>query len=71
MEQPCLSCGRNTAAGTRLFSARKRGRDTRADNDGFLCYACQPGSTAPGAEQSTPLSGRYVVIDMPGGFPGH
>jgi len=70
MQQPCLSCGRNTAAGTRLFSARKRGRDTQADTDGFLCYSCQPGSAASGSEQSIPLIGRYAVIDLAGGLPG-
>jgi len=70
VQQPCLSCGRNTAAGSRLFSGRKRGRDTKAETDGFLCYSCQPGSAATGPEQSIPLSGRYVVIDLPGGLPG-
>ena len=70
MAQPCISCGRDTAAGTRRFGSRKRGRDTRTGEEGFICHACQPGSAGPGAEHQIPLSGRYVVIDMPGGYPG-
>lgn len=70
MAQPCISCGRDTTAGTRRFSSRKRGRDTHTGEPGFICYACQPGSAGHGAEQTAPLSGRYVVIDLPGGLPG-
>lgn len=70
MTQPCISCGRDTAPGTRRFSSRKRGRDTHTGEEGFLCYACQPGSAALGAEHRIPLSGRYVVIDIPGGRMG-
>lgn len=66
--EPCLSCGSDTAAGTRRFSSRKRGRDTHTGTEGFLCHACQPGSAGPGAEQEIPLSGRYAVIDLPGGI---
>ena len=70
MDEPCISCGRDTHAGTALFSGRKRGRDTMTGDDGFLCQACQARSAAQGSEQSIPLSGRYVVIDFPGGgFP--
>ena len=69
MEQPCIYCGWDTAAGTRRFASRKRGRDTHTGEQGFLCHACQPGSARPGAEHGMPLSGRYVVIDMPGGYP--
>ena len=68
--QPCISCGRDTAAGTGRFASRKRGRDTSTGKEGFLCYACQPGSARPGADSRVPLSGRYVLIDMPGGYPG-
>jgi len=64
MPEPCLSCGRDTSAGTRLFSARKRGLDTVRGDDGFLCQACQPGSARMGARSTAPLSGRYVVIDL-------
>ena len=70
MTQPCISCGRDTAPGTPLFASRKKGRDLETDTEGPLCQACQPGSAAPGAEHSIPLSGRYAVIDMPGGYPG-
>jgi hypothetical protein len=69
MDDSCMSCGRDTAPGTVLFSARKRARDTRSDADGFLCQACQPGSAGLGGEQTMPLSGRYVVIEFPGGGP--
>ena len=69
MDESCLSCGRDTKAGTSLFSGRKRGRDSLTGDDGFLCQACQPGSAGQGSTQSTPVSGRYVVIDMPGGYP--
>lgn len=68
--QPCISCGRDTAPGRRLFAGRKKGRDVQTGVEGPLCHACQVGSAAPGSEQSTPLSGRYVVIDFPGGYPG-
>ena len=67
MDERCISCGRPTQAGTALFSGRKRGRDTVTGDGGFLCQACQAGSAAPGSEQWVPLSGRYVVIDIPGG----
>ena len=67
MDESCISCGRDTKAGTALFSARKRGRDTVTRDEGFLCQACQAGSAASGSEQWVPLSGRYVVIDLPGG----
>ncbi len=70
MADACISCGRNTAAGTREFSARKHGRDTQTGMEGFLCYACQHGSAGLGGDQRIPLSGRYVVIDLPGGYPG-
>jgi hypothetical protein len=71
MDQPCLSCGRDTAPGTVLFSARKRGRDLESGEEGFLCQACQEDSAVVPPDQSIPLSGRYVVIDLPGGLPGH
>jgi hypothetical protein len=70
MDERCMSCGRDTNAGTRLFGARKRGRDRATGSDGFLCHACQPGSAATPDAQSIPLSGRYVVVDLPGGGPG-
>ena len=68
MGEPCSSCGRDTAAGTPQFGSRKRGRDTHTGEEGFLCSICQPGSGGPGAEQLTPLSGRYAVIELPGGI---
>jgi hypothetical protein len=64
LESQCLSCGRDTAAGTNLFVSRKRGLDRERHVEGFLCYACQEGTATLGAEQSVPLSGRYVVIDI-------
>jgi hypothetical protein len=64
MEQACLSCGRDTAPGRALFSARKRGRDTESGQEGFLCQACQEGSATVGSDQSVPLSGRYVLIEI-------
>lgn len=70
MPQPCISCGRDTAPGTRRFGSRKRGLDRETGAEGFLCYACQPGSARPGADQQIPLSGRFAVIDLPGGLPG-
>ena len=70
MNAHCLSCGRDTSAGTSLFASRKRGLDRERNVEGFLCYACQEGTATLGAEQSIPLSGRYVVIDLPGGWPG-
>ena len=69
MDDKCLSCGRDTGPGTGLFSGRKRGRDSATGAEGALCYACQPGSAGLGGEQSVPQSGRYVVIDLPGGGP--
>jgi hypothetical protein len=69
LESPCLSCGRDTSAGTGLFASRKRGLDRERDVEGFLCYACQEGSAVAPADQTIPLSGRYVVIDFPGGWP--
>ena len=69
VDQHCLSCGRDTAPGSELFASRKRGLDRQTKVDGYLCHSCQPGSASGGAEQSIPLSGRYVVIDMPGGGP--
>lgn len=70
MHHACLPCGRNTAPGTRLFAARKRGVDRKTGTEGFLCHACQPGSAAGGGEQAIPLSGRYVVIDIGSMQPG-
>ena len=70
MDERCLSCGRDTAAGTRLYASRKRGVDRETRVEGYLCSACQPETAGLGAEQSIPLSGRYVVIDIPGGMPG-
>jgi len=70
MDQPCLSCGRNTAAGTDLFASRKRGLDRETNVEGYLCYGCQDGTAAAGAEQSVPPRGRYVIMDHPGGLPG-
>jgi hypothetical protein len=60
----CISCGRDTAPGSVLFSARKRGRDTITGEEGFLCQACQPGSAALVPDQTIPVSGRYVVIEI-------
>ena len=70
MADACISCGRDTAAGTREFSSRKRARNTQTREEGFLCYACQVGSASLGGDQRIPLSGRYVVLDLPGGYPG-
>ena len=64
MDQHCLSCGRDTAAGTPLFSARKRGRDLLTGNEGLLCQTCQPGSAAVPVDQTIPASGRYAVIEL-------
>lgn len=64
MPEPCISCHRETRAGTRLFAARRRGRDTVTGEEGFLCHSCQRGSAGLGAQQTMPLSGRYVVIDL-------
>ena len=68
MDQRCLSCGRNTAAGTELYASRKRGLDRQTGVEGYLCYACQPGTASGGAEQSIPPAGRYAVVDI-GGIP--
>ena len=70
MEQDCLSCGRTTAPGTPLFAARKRAIEHDTGVEGYLCAACQPGSARVPPDQTVPLSGRYVVIDLPGGHPG-
>jgi hypothetical protein len=59
-----MACGRSTAPGTALFSSRKRAVDKATGETGWLCYSCQEGSAALGAEQSIPLSGRYVVIEI-------
>ena len=69
MSDPCISCGRATGPGTATFSAGKRGRDTLTGDEGFLCDVCQEGSAGVSSDQSVPLSGRYVVIDFPGGLP--
>jgi hypothetical protein len=69
LDQHCLSCGRDTAAGSALYASRKRGLDRKTRVEGYLCYACQPWSASGGAEQSIPLSGRYAVVDV-GGIPG-
>lgn len=66
MEEPCLSCGRDTAAGTRLFAARKRGLDTLTKDEGFLCLSCQEGSATITPDQRIPVSGRYAIINMQG-----
>jgi hypothetical protein len=66
LDQHCLSCGRDTAAGTELFAARKRGVDRQTNVQGYLCYSCQPGSASLGAEGSLPLSGRYAVVNFQG-----
>lgn len=69
VDDPCLRCGRSTRPGTRLFSSRKRAVDKVTGAEGVLCHACQPGSARPGGENRVPLSGRYAVIDFPGGGP--
>jgi hypothetical protein len=69
LDQHCLSCGRDTAAGTALYASRKRGLDLETSVEGYLCHACQPGSASGGAEQSIPLSGRYAVVEIRG-IPG-
>lgn len=68
MDSHCLSCGRDTAAGSELFASRKRALDRQANDEGYLCYSCQPGSPSGGAEQSIPPAGRYAVVDI-GGIP--
>ncbi len=70
MEDPCLRCGRSTRPGTRLFSSRKRAVDTETGAEGVLCHACQPGSAGLGGENRAPVSGRYVVTNLPGGGAG-
>lgn len=66
VDEHCLSCGRDTMAGTELFASRKRGLDRETNVEGYLCYACQEGTATLGPQQSIPLSGRYVVIDFSG-----
>jgi hypothetical protein len=65
----CLSCGRDTSAGTSLFASRKRGIDRERNVEGFLCSACQPGTAVVPPDQTIPVSGRFAVIDFPGGGP--
>lgn len=69
MTDPCMSCGRDTGPGTGTFSQRKRARDRLTDAEGFLCDVCQESSGHAESDQWAPLSGRYVVIDLPGGLP--
>ena len=64
MDDGCLSCGRDTGAGTALCVGRKHGRNVKTRAEGYLCEACQPGSAAITPDQQVPLSGRYVVIDI-------
>lgn len=71
MNEQCLSCGRIVAPGSILFSARKRAIDRETGREGFLCQACQEGSATLGTEQEIPLSGRYAVVDIPGGMSGY
>jgi hypothetical protein len=66
MEQLCLSCARDTSAGSRLFAARKRGLDRLTKEDGFLCLSCQAGSATISPDQTIPASGRFAVINMQG-----
>jgi hypothetical protein len=68
MDQHCLSCGRDTAAGSDLFASRKRGIDRQTSVEGYLCYPCKPRTASGGAEQSIPPAGRYAVVDI-GGIP--
>ena len=70
MDQACLSCGGETAAGTELFASRKRGLDLKAKVEGYLCYSCQVGTASAGGEQTVPPRGRCVVTDHLGGLPG-
>jgi hypothetical protein len=70
MSDACMSCGRETGPGTPTYSGRKRARDTVSGMEGFLCDVCQESSGRVVSDQSIPLSGRYVVIDLPGGLPG-
>jgi hypothetical protein len=65
-EDACLSCGRDTSAGTPLFASRKRGRDVATGAEGFLCSACQPESASTSPDQTIPTSGRYVVVEFGG-----
>jgi hypothetical protein len=53
-----------------LFASRTPVRDTHSGAEGCLCDACQPGSAGLGGASTTPLSGRNVVFDFPGGYPG-
>jgi len=69
MTDPCMNCGRDTGPGTGTFSQRKRARDRLTDAEGFLCDVCQESSGHAESDRSAPLSGRYVVIDLPGGLP--
>jgi len=69
MTDPCMGCGRDTGPGTGTFSQRKRARDRLTDAEGFLCDVCQESSGHAESDESAPLSGRYVVIDLPGGLP--
>ena len=67
----CLACGRSTAPGTKLFASRKPGVDNATGATGWLCYSCQEGSAALGADQSIPVSGRYAVVPLGNtGMPG-
>lgn len=70
MDERCLSCGRDTVAGTKLFASRRRALDRETNAEGYLCYACQEGTAVVAPDQSIPLSGRYVVIELPGGMRG-
>jgi hypothetical protein len=71
VDSQCLSCGRDTSAGTSLFASRKRAIDRQRYVEGFLCYPCQDGIAVVTPDQTIPVSGRYVVMDFPGGgIPG-
>ena len=66
MQELCMTCGRDTAPGSRLFASRKRGLDTLTNDEGFLCLSCQAGGAMIGPDQVIPVSGRYAIINMQG-----
>ncbi len=62
MDQQCLSCGRDTAAGTELFGSRKRGLDREANVEGYLCYRARERPTPAGSSRSRPVGGTWSRI---------
>ena len=62
-DERCAACGRETAAGSRLFADRRRARNTETGELAYVCGSCVNEAMVPGGKRSDWRLGTFELAD--------